>query len=437
MTTGTMTALTIAIEAQIQTGLEGGIEQYLIGLINGLSRLDRADERYVVVQSQRPPNWHVASGTDDYLRFLAMPASPIGAAERVKRWLGPLRKPLGSAGRWVQRRGGPPAVREPRVRESDGFWEALGADALHITYPLHFFRSSVPTVFTLCDLQHRHFPEFFSDGHLRWRETVYPAAFQHARAIVTISGFVKQDLTRQYGVSPDKIFVVPLASPAEAYAPRDPHRSPRVLKKLGLPSRYVLYPALTYQHKNHIRLLEAIALVRDRLGVRINLVCTGSRRLHWPSIERRLHELALGKQVHFLGFVSTEDFRAVFGGAEHLIFPSLFEGAGIPLLDALFEDVAVTCSDIPAFREYGGDAVSYFDPQSVESIAAALLRMRDPALRHDLRSRGRVRRELFAWSKTAAVYRAIYRWTAAGTVSDRDRRLLTSALAASSITEAA
>jgi glycosyltransferase involved in cell wall biosynthesis len=415
----------IVIDAAVEAGFDGGIDQYLIGLVHGLGQLVHGPEEYTVVESAHSAGWLSAyMGTNQ--RSASHPCSTPAPAERLKQLLGPMRRPAGVLWRRVRRGCGlRPTDVEPHLSESNGFWESLQGGLLHITYPLHFARAAVPTVLTLYDLQHRHLAEFFPPAHLQWREIVYPVAFQHSWAIVTISDFVRNDLIRQYGVPEHKIFVIPIASPMEAYEPVDSATSESIARRLRLPPSYILYPALTYEHKNHIRLLEAIALLRDRDGLRLNLVCTGRQKLHWPKIRRRLSELNLAEQVRFVGFVSIAELRAIFARAQYLVFPSLFEGAGIPLLEAFGEGLPVTCSDIPAFREYGGSAPLYFNPTSVEEIAAALKRMNaDRELRDELRERGNCRKRLFSWMKSAESYRAVYRLTMGNDLSDRDRALL-------------
>lgn len=419
-------ALRIVLEAAAEPGDHGGIEPYVLGLLNGLGKLTGGSEEYVVVTPWRSPNWPSAYlGANQ--RIVSTRKPQIGPTERFKSALGPLRKLMGRFYRAALGHNGSVSLNPalPRTETSDVFWEELGGDLLHITYPLHFVEAKMPTVFTLHDLQHRHLPEFFSSGHLAWREAVYPVALRHSRAVVTVSHWVKKDIIRQYGVESEKIYVIPNAPGTETYAPVDAATREATAVKFGLPESFMLYPALTYQHKNHVRLLEAIALLRDRDGLRLNLICTGKQSLHWPLIKKRLHELDLSKQVRFLGFVSAQQLRAIFHLAQFLVFPSLFEGAGIPLIEAFLEGVPAACSDIPPFREYGGDATLFFDPQSVENIAEALRRMAlETELRRDLRERGLRRSHLYSWEASAKKYRAVYRKVGGAPLSAEDEGLL-------------
>lgn len=399
----------------------GSLEQVLIGLAHGLARIGGPEE-YVFVGPWRRPDW-LATYLGPSQRTVSGPRPAQGRLEWAKRLLGPLRRPLGFAWRGGRRLAGAgPSVPEPTLPGSNGFYESLKADVLHLPY--HFVRSDLPTVVTIHDLQHRHFPQFFNAGHLHWREAVLPAMFAHARAITTASRWVKRDLVRQYGVDAEKIYVVHYGSPTEAYCRVSADGATRLTARLRLPEHFALYPAMTYEHKNHLRLLEAVALLRDR-GRVVTVVCTGTQTHFWPVIERRLREMRLERQVRFVGFLSAAELTMLYRRCRFMIFPTLFEGAGLPLVEALMEGAPVACSDIPPLREYGADSALFFDPQDAESLAGAMERMfDDEALRDRLRSCGAERIRLFSWEQAAMVTRAVYRRVAGVTLSDDDQRLL-------------
>lgn len=399
------------------------MESVLIGLLYGLARLESNDDTYLVLRRWGQPDW-LAPYLANRQRLVSGPRPPGARLEQVKRLLGPLRSPLGRLARAMRSRGGGNGRRRSTmpIAVSDGFYETLGADVLHLTYPLHFVRTKVPTVFTVHDLQHRHHPEFFLPEQLEWRERVYPAALRHADAVATISTFVADDLVKQYGVDRAKVHVIPFAAATNAYPPVPDDAVQATVQKFQLPSWFVLYPAMTYAHKNHLRLLEALARLRDERSMTVPLVCTGLRTPFWPEIERRVRELDLEGQVRFLGFVSALEVRALYRASRFVVFPTLFEGAGLPVLEAFREDIPITCSDIPAVREYAGDAALFFDPTSVDSIAEAVATLAlDVDCRDRLRRMGRARSEVFTWRRTAAAYRALYRQVARNAVAEADR----------------
>jgi len=263
-------------------------------------------------------------------------------------------------------------------------------------------------VLTIHDLQHRHFPQFFSDSHLKWREAAYPAALAHASIVVADSAWVRDDIVRQYGTPAGKIVSIPLASSLRFHDRPTRERCARLRAEWRLPDVFALYPAMTYEHKNHVRLFEAVARLRDR-GRTIHVVCSGRQAHVWPKVRQRLRELRLESQVSFTGFVEAEHLLALYQLAQFVVFPSLFEGAGLPVLEAMEQGVPVTCSDIPPLREYAADAALFFDPDRADAIEQALERMAtDSELREELRARGLRRAELFTPQQMAKRHHAVY-----------------------------
>jgi len=276
------------------------------------------------------------------------------------------------------------------------------------------------------DLQHLHYPQFFTQEQIAWRETIYAAGCGYAPAVAVESQWVKDDIIRQYGIAPEKISVIRWGSPTELYKLVTNRTLVDVRQEFRLPKTFALYPAQTWPHKNHIRLLEAISSLRDQ-DVFINLVCTGKKNNFWPAVKKRIRELKLEEQVRFLGFVSPTELRALYHLARFVVFPSLFEGGGFPVLEGFREETPVTCSAVTSLPEYGGDAVLFFDPTSVESIAEAVRRMgTEPELCATLRQRGSERIRLFKWERTAKAYRALYRKMAGHPLSDEERHLIAS-----------
>jgi len=131
--------------------------------------------------------------------------------------------------------------------------------------------------------------------------------------------------------------------------------------------------------------------------------------------------------VRFLDFVSSSELRALYHLAQFVVFPSLFEGGGFPVLEAFREETPIACSAVTSLPEYGGDAILLFDPTSVESIAQAIHRMTmDVQLRTKLRQRGAARISSFTWERTAKMYRALYRKVAGHPLTDEERHSLAS-----------
>ncbi len=413
------TSLRVAINAQIVPGGgAGGVETVLVGLIKSLGSLDGPEE-FVIIGPSQDPDW-LAPYLGSNERFVRGPTPRL---RWLKGLLGPLRPAARMVrGRMVAMRGrGVPGA---SVSMSDGFYERLGCEVIHFPYQ-EFVISGLPAVYNPHDLQHLHYPEFFSPEILAWRAGTYPAGCRLAHTVAVASAWVKEDVVRHYGVDPQKVQVIPWAPPTQAYPDPSPEVLDRVRGRYSLMEPFALYPSMTWPHKNHIRLLEALARLRDREHLRVRLVCTGFLNEFWPRIERRLDELRLRDQVVFVGMVPGEDLRALYRLSQFVVIPTLFEAASGPLFEAWHDGAPVACSNVTSLPDQAGDAALIFDPLAVEAIAAAVGEMTtNPDLRESLRQRGTRRLADFSWDRSARAYRAVYRRAAGLPLSEEDQWLL-------------
>lgn len=416
-----MNPLRIIIEAQIPEGKYGGIEQFLISLISGLGRLKDGNEEYLIVS-----HWQYPDLLRPYLssnQFIHVTNKPkFGRFEPFKRALGPLRKPLGEIWRNIKK---DQKSYEYCIPKSDGFYESLSADVLHVTYQRHFVNSMIPTVFTIHDLLLRHYPEFYQQPTLEAEEKLYSEAFKSSKIIVTPSRWVKEDVIKQYNIESEKIYVVHFSSPTASYTESSEVDLQKVRQKYNLRDEFIIYPALTFESKNHIRLLDAIALLKEKDNIKINLICTGKQELFWPKVKEHYLKLKLQNQVRFLGFIKPEELMAIYKLAKFTVLPSLIEGVGLPLLESFFEGKPVACSDIPAFHEYGNGAVLFFNPASAESIADAIKLLNfNQSLSDDLAKKGKELSNIYNQEKMAKKFRALYRKAAGRKLTEEDKILL-------------
>lgn len=418
--------LRIAINAQVvpHSG-GGGLETVLAGLIQTLGRIDDGAEEYIIISRwDNPECWQPYVGTNQKIvRGPAPPSQAVSAKrERLKRALGPLLPKATGVYRSLFPL--PPARRWPEVPISDGFYESLGGDVIHFAYQ-DFTLCAIPSIYNPHDLQHRHYPQFFEPSALAWRETIYPAGCLLSQTVAVASQWVKQDIERHYRVHPDRIQVIPWAAPMQIYTAPTAETLSAVRRKYALREAFALYPAMIYAHKNHIRLLEALALLRQRERLELHLVCTGDKKDFWPQVEGRVHELNLQEQVKFLGMVSPEELRALYRLCQFVVIPTTFEAASSPLFEAWQDAAPTACSTVTSLPEQAGDAALLFDPFSVEAIAEALRRMAtEPALREELKRKGERRLRDFSWERTAKAYRAMYRRAGRRPLSEEDRSLL-------------
>jgi len=313
----------------------------------------------------------------------------------------------------------------PEVPLSDGFYESLGCDVIH--FPTQSFTvCGIPSVYNPHDLQHLHYPQFFSASEIAWRETVYPAGCHFAKTVIVNSQWIKDDVTAQYGVAPAKVQVVPEAPPTQFAAEISDKDLQSTRARYALPDAFVLYPGVTWPHKNHARLFDALAHLRDTKGLIVPLVCTGARHdASWPQLQAQLSALRLGEQVRFLGFVPTLDLRCLYRLAHCLVMPTLFEANSLPVFEAWLEGTPVACSNVTALPEQIMAAGLLFDPHDSIAMADCIARLfQDDVLRADLRVKGHQRLHDFSWERTAKAYRAIYRRAAGQRLTAEDKGLL-------------
>ena len=412
----------VLIYARILSGgRHGGIEQVVASLVHALGRLSDGQEEYIILSDRRDSNWLKPFVGPNTSLVVRQPAPILERARSIRR------KPLYTAHRLWQHLC-LHTIHRPLfatwLPESDGYYESLGADLVH--FPIQSFaRCNLPSIFNPYDLQHLHYPQFFSKVDFAIREIIYRAACATSRAVVVPSRWVKHDIVSQYHIDPNKVYVSYLAPAAGANSKLASADQSAPSPTIQLPETFAFYPAQTWPHKNHIRLLEALALVRDRDNLIVNLVCTGRKNAFWLTIERQITRLRLENQVQFLGFVQSNELQTIYRRARFVIHPSLFEGGGMPILEAFREGVPVACSSVTSLTEYAGNAALYFEPQSVESIATALERMMlDDTLRAELRTRGATQLGGFTWETAAKTYRALYRQVAGKVLADEDRDLL-------------
>jgi glycosyltransferase involved in cell wall biosynthesis len=408
----------------------GGVFQSTVALIDALGKLDDGSERYtLVVQSGEIADEierHLASNQRVVVHEFGDRGADssndggVTAARVLKAVLGPLLP----AARYLQNLVSPPR-HWPEIPISDGFVERLGCDVVHFP-SVWFMLCNLPSVYNPHDLQHLLYPQYFTQGDLVLREVLMPAGCRFANTVVVGTQWVKDDVVRRYHTDPEKIQIIPWASVTAFFPEPSAQDLAAVSVKYQLETPFALYPATCFPYKNHLRLLEALARLRDTQGLLIRLVCTGGLvDWFWPRIEARIHELKLTSQVKFLGFVPDPDLRALYRLSQCLVMPTLYEADSNPIHEAWLEGVPVASSNVTALPDQVRDAGLLFDPWDVGAIADVLARLAtDGTLREDLRQRGRRRAQDFDWERTAKAYRAVYRRAADCPLTEEDRWLL-------------
>jgi len=419
--------LTVVVMARLQPKISGGVEQAITGMVAGLGGLTDGDERYIVVTDPAAPQWldqFVGCNT----RVIVAP-EPVwkSTARCVLRPTLPAIAKILAHGNHVRSKF---AIPTWNVATYDPFVESLKGHVVHFPYQwLHY--TTAPSLFSPYDIQHVHYPQFFDANTLRQRENMYPRWCDASTLIEVQSHAAKADLAANLGVPSDKIAVIPRSAPTEFAAKIRPATLAFVEQYYALPQPFILFPAQTWPHKNHLRLFDALAILRDRYGLRLPLVCTGHRNNYYQALKDRLAHLGLTDTVYFLGHIPTDHLRALYHLAESVVFPTLFEGGGFPLLEAFAECRSLACSNLPVLMEQAGDAAAYFDPQSAEEMASVLLQLHvNPTIREQLCKRGTERLAEHSWTAVARQYRAIYRSIGGFPLTAEDRSLIHAAVEA-------
>jgi glycosyltransferase involved in cell wall biosynthesis len=256
-------------------------------------------------------------------------------------------------------------------------------DAIH--FPLSVMLPPVdspPAATTVLDVQHEVFPEFFSRAELAYRRRVYGWTIRKSRIVITISEHAREALIERLGLPPDRVRAIHLAVDHERFTPDGRRRE-----------EFLLYPANRWRHKNHERLFGAFAIVRrDRPDLRLVLTGAGHERDSLP------------EGVESRGHVSPDELVGLYRSAAALVYPSLYEGFGIPCVEAMACGCPVAASNVASLPEVCGDAAVYFDPLSAESVAQGI---RDVLERPP--PGGIAQAARYTWERCAHEHDAVYR----------------------------
>jgi glycosyltransferase involved in cell wall biosynthesis len=289
-------------------------------------------------------------------------------------------------------------------------WLPAG-DVFHATDHLLPPLQRPATVFTVHDLAFLRHPQTHLPTNRWFLTALMPRFVAAATAIIADSEATRRDLLRYYPAAAPKVHVVHLGVEA-AFRPVAPEAVRAVAGRYGLPERYVLFVGVLEPRKNVRTLLGAYRSLLQRRGRDAGpppLVIVGPRGWWYRDLYRLAREQGLAPLVRFLGPVPDAELPALYSGAAAFVYPSLYEGFGLPPLEALACGVPVVCSDRAALPEVVGDAALLVDPQDAGAIAGALARvLDDDQLRQTLRARGLARAARFTWERTAQATARVY-----------------------------
>jgi glycosyltransferase involved in cell wall biosynthesis len=281
------------------------------------------------------------------------------------------------------------------------------AELFHATEHLLLPLQSIPTVLTVHDLIFRHLPEHHKPLNRWYLNLTMPLYCRRAGHIIAVSEHTKRDLISAYGIAAEKVSVVYEAAAPE-FCPQPAQTVAAVRARYNLPERYLLFVGTIEPRKNLTRLLAAFEAVHAD-GLADGLVIVGQRGWLYGDFFARLEESPVREVILLPGYVPDDDLPAFYAGAQALVLPSVYEGFGLPVLEAMACGTPVVASTASSIPEIGGEAALYFDPLDVEAAVDAVRRiLRDASLRDEMRELGLAQAARFSWQRAAAETRAVY-----------------------------
>jgi glycosyltransferase involved in cell wall biosynthesis len=364
-----------ALDARTATDHFPGIGRYVVNLARAMApQLGPGERLFLLRDPARPSPWDLTALAGEQVRVVDLPCSPFALRQQ-----------------WAV----------PRLLAR------LRADLYHSPYYLMPYWLGLPTVLTVHDLIPLLLPRqstWQARLLFRWALSL---ALQASHRVIVVSGSTAQDLQRYFRVPAEQVSIIPEA-PDPAFHPRPLAEVEAVRRKYGLPDSFVLYVGSNKPHKNLPCLIEAWSQV-TKYGTRTTLVIAGVWDPRYP--EPRLLAERLGLQnVRWLGPVPEADLPALYSAATLFVFPSLYEGFGLPVLEAMACGVPVIGSNTSSLPEVAGDAALLVDPTDAQSRAAAIAGLlEDESRREEMREKGLQQAARFSWDRTATMTLEMYR----------------------------
>lgn len=261
--------------------------------------------------------------------------------------------------------------------------------------------TKVPQCLVLHDLAFLHYPSFIPKSHLLYYKRYTPKMLAKAKVIATVSAFSKKDITSQYGTAADKINIVYSAA-KEIFQPITNEEKQAAKTKYTGGKEYFVYTGAIHPRKNLVNLLKAFSLFKKRQQSSMKLVLTGRLAWKYDSFVKNLKTYKYRDDVVMTGYVNEEEIRKLVGAAYTMVYPSLFEGFGVPVLEAMQSDVPVITSLNSSMQEIANEAALYAEPESPADIAEKMMLLyKDEKLRSQLIEKGRVVVKQYSWEKSA------------------------------------
>jgi glycosyltransferase involved in cell wall biosynthesis len=292
------------------------------------------------------------------------------------------------------------------------------ADVVHFTNGMVPIASPVPTVVTIHDMSLTLYPECHPHRRVWLNRPMVDLAARRATGIITVSESAKRDIVRYYGIDPERVHVVYEAAAPQFQRVEDSETLAALRQRYGLAARFVLYVGTIEPRKNLPTLLHAFARCRDRYRLEHQLVFAGPYGWLSRDLEELIARLKLRDAIRLTGYIPFAELPALYSGAEMFVFPSIYEGFGLPVVEAMACGTPVVTGRADALVEIAGGAAEHVDPRDADALAAMLARLADdPQRRAELSALGVQRARSFSWSRAASETLTVYRHVLLGAVT--------------------
>jgi len=255
---------------------------------------------------------------------------------------------------------------------------------------------NIKIISTICDLQHEYFPENFSEKYLKYRKENYKYTALNSNHIISISNYTKKTIIKKYKINPNKITTIYLGV----------NNIKNKKGTISLPKNFIFYPAAFWPHKNHKILIEALGKLSHKFPD-LSLVFTGFRKtIKNIKVKKEIDDLIkfykLSKKVMFLGYVSNENLNYIYDKAKAMVFPSSFEGFGLPIIEAFKHELPVIAANNTSISEITGDARLLFKTNDLKMLIECIKKvLTNHKLKEQLANKGLKRVKKFPWENTA------------------------------------
>ncbi|MCL4353983.1 glycosyltransferase family 4 protein [Patescibacteria group bacterium] len=260
--------------------------------------------------------------------------------------------------------------------------------------------SPIPTAISIMDLSYVYFPQLFNKDDLYQLNNWTRYSARRSAKVFTISNSSRNDIIKEYKIEPEKVIVTHLGIKENQDSKTKSLNMQDLNKKFGIKGKYILFVGTLQPRKNISKLIEAFSMIKDRKD--LSLVVVGKKGWMYEEILAAPDKFGVKENVLFLDYVDDSDLPSLYKNAECFVLPSLYEGFGLPILEAMKFGCPVLASNVSSLPEAGGDAAIYFDPNSAQDIAKNLESItQNPKLREEMVKKGYEQIKKFSWEKTA------------------------------------